>query len=105
MEAAKLRAQVRVATARKKEEGKAKEGESLLALKAVGKGVPKRKANEKDDRPSKKVSLTPGEELLKKPSPPKHGAGKGLMTTSGPVVKEIDSRLLTHKDYAVETRM
>ena len=62
----------------------------------------KRKADRKDNRPSKKVSSTPGEELPKKPLPPKHGTGKGLMTTSSPVIKEIDRRLLTHKEYAVE---
>ena len=89
MEAARLRAQVRAAAAHKKEEDKAKgkEGAFSSAPKAVDKGASKRKADGKDNRPSKKVSVTPREELPKKPSPskPKHGAGKGLMTTSSPV--------------------
>ena len=89
MEAVRLRAQVRATAARKKEEGKAKEkeGASLLAPKAVSKSTNKRKGDGKDDRPSKKVSVTLGEKLPKKPSPPKpkHGAGKRLMMTSGPV--------------------
>ena len=38
----------------------------MLALKVVRKGAPKRKANEKDDRPSKKVSITLGEKQPKK---------------------------------------
>lgn len=70
--------------------------------KAIGKREPKRKANGKDDFPSKKVSTTPGEGLPKKLSPPKHGVGKGLMTTSSPVIQEPDHRLLTHKDYVIE---
>jgi len=102
IEATKLRAQIRAPATCKKEEGKAKEGASLLDPKVVSKGVLKRKADGKDDRPSKKVSLTPRKELPKKPSPPKHGADKGLMTSSSPVTKGIDRRLLTHKDYAVE---
>ena len=106
MEAARLRAQVRATTARKKEEGKGKEkeGASLLASKAITKGVAKRKGDGKDDRPSKKAFVALGEKLPMKPSPPqpKYGAGKGLMTTSGPVFQDSDLRLLTHKDYALE---
>ena len=86
MEAARLRAQERATAAHKKEENaKGKEGASSLAPKAVNKGATKRKGDRKDDHPSKKVSVTPREELPKKSSPPKpkHGAGKGLMTTSG----------------------
>ena len=101
MKAARLKA-----TARKKKEGKGKEKEvpSLLAPKAVSKGSAKRKGNGKDDHPSKKVSVTPGEKLPKKPSPlkPKHGAGKGLMTTSSPITQDPNCRLLTYKDYALE---
>ena len=93
---------MRVAATRKKEEEKTKVGKSSLAPKAIGKGVAKRKANGKDERPSKKASVTPGEKLPKKPSLPKHGAGKGLMTTLGPVTQDSERRLLTHKDYAVE---
>ena len=100
------RTQVRAAVARRKEEQKAKgkEGASSSAPKAVGNGVPKRKANGKDNRPSKKVTVTPGDKLLKKPLPPKLslGAGKGLMKMSGLITQELDRRLLTHKDYAVE---
>ena len=107
MEVAKQRAQVRVATAHRKEEekkAKGKERASLSTPKVAGKGVLKRKADGKDDRPPKKVSVTPGDKLLKKSLPPKpsHGASKGLMTTLGPVTQGLDHRLLTHKDYAIE---
>ena len=100
MEAARQRVKA-VATC-KKEEKKTKVGESSSPPKAIGKGAAKRKADGKDERPSKKASVTPGEKLPKKPSPPKHGAGKGLMTTLGPVTQDSECRLLTHKDYAVE---
>ena len=102
MKAARQR--VRVATTHKKEEErKAKEGASSLAPKAVAKGSAKRKANGKNDRPPKKAAITLGDEHLKKKSPPKssRGAGKGVMTSSGPVI-EGPHRLLTHKDYAIE---
>jgi len=101
MEAARQR--VRVAAARKKEkERKAKEGASSSAPKAVAKGSAKRKADGKDDRPSKKATVTPRNEHVKR-SPPKssRGVGKGVMTSSGPVI-EGPRRLLTHKDYAIE---
>lgn len=57
------------------------------APKAVKKGVPKRKADGKEDCPSKKATVTPRDKYPKKPSPPKpsHGASKGLMMTSGPI--------------------
>ena len=105
MEGARQR--VRAAVARTKEEekrAKGKEGASLSAPKAIGKGPPKRKVGGKDSRPPKKVSLTPGVKLPKKLSPPKpsHGADKGLMTMSGPITQGLDCRLLTHKYYAVE---
>ena len=50
------------------------------------------------------MSVTPGDKLPKKPLPPKpsHGAGKGVMTTSDPVIQGLDLRLLTPKDYAVK---
>ena len=70
MVAVKQRALVRVATTRKKVE-KGKEGASSSTPKVVGKGVPKRKADRKDDHPSKKASITPGEKHPKKPWPPK----------------------------------
>ena len=99
MEVARLR--VRVAATHKEEE-KTKVGESLSAPKVVGKGATKRKNDGKDVGPSKKVSVTPAEKISKKPSPPKHGAGKGLMTTPGPVTQDSERCLLTHKDYAVD---
>ena len=100
MEAARQR--VRAVTARKKEEEKTKEGESLSAPKAIGKGAAKRKADGKDERSSKKASVTPGKKLPKKPSLPKHGASKRLMMTPGPITQDSERRLLTHKDYAVK---
>ena len=97
---------MRATATRKKEEEnreKGKEGTSSSAPKAVGKGAPKTKADEKDDRPSKKLSVTPREKQPKRPSPPKssHGTGKGLMTSTGPVPQGTRC-LLTHKGYAVE---
>ena len=104
MEAARQR--VRAAVARKKEEEKrvkGKEGVSSLVPKVVPKGSAKRKADEKDDRPSKKATVTPGDADLKKKSPlkPSRSAGKGMMTSTGPVIKG-HRRLLTHKDYTVK---
>ena len=101
MEAAKQKAMVRasIPTQKKVEKEKWKKGMSSSAPKVIGKGVPKRK----DDHPSKKVSVTRGKKQPKKPSPPKpsHGAGKGLMTMSGPVTQGTHC-LLTHKGYTVE---
>ena len=106
MEAARLTVQVRVAAVHKKGGGggKEKEGTSLSAPKAVTKGAAKRNGDGKDDHPYKKVSVTPREKLPKKPSPlkPRHGVGKGLMMTSGPVIQDPNCSLLTHKDYALE---
>ena len=77
------------ATLKKEEENreKGKEETSSSAPKAVGKGAPKRKADGKDDRPSKKLLVTPREKQPKRPLPPKlsHGTSKGLMTSTGPV--------------------
>ena len=101
MESAKQR--IRAAAARQKEERKNKEagGEASSTPKAVAK-VTKRKPDGSDSRPTKKAAVTPGDEPLKEKSPPKpsHGAGKGVMTSTGPV-SEGPYRLLTHKDYAV----
>ena len=101
MESAKQR--IRAVVARQKEERKAKEagGEASSTPKAVAK-VAKRKLDGIDSRPSKKAAISPGDEPLKEKSPPKpsHGAGKGVMTSTGPV-SEGPCRLLTHKDYAV----
>ena len=42
-----------------------------MAPKVIKKGAPKRKVDEKDDRPPKKVSVAPRDKLPKKPSPSK----------------------------------
>ena len=101
MEFAKQR--IRAAAARQKEERKANEagGEALSTPKAVAK-VTKRKPDGSDNRPLKKAAVSPGDEPLKEKSPPKlsHGAGKGVMTSTGPV-SEGPCRLLTYKEYAV----
>lgn len=104
MEVARLRAQVRVVVACKKKEAKGKEGVSSSAPKVVDKGVPKRKADGKDNCLSKRVFVTFGEKLPKRSSPskPKHRVSKGRMTTSGLITQELDCHFLTHKDYAVE---
>ena len=97
MEAAKQR--VRAAAARKKEEEKAKgkEGVSLSTPHSASKGSIKRKVDGKDDPPSKKVAVTLGDMPSKRSSPKfSHGAGKGVMTSSGPVI-EGPRCLLTHR--------
>ena len=104
MEAARQR--VRAAAARKKEEEKATKGKdetSLLAPKTVARGSVKRKNDGKDECPLKKLTVTTGDAHPKKKSPskPVYGAGKGMMTSSGPII-EGPHFLLTHKDYAVE---
>ena len=96
---------MRATTARRKEEKeKGKEGLSSSAPKVVGKGVPKRKADGKDNRPPKKVSAAPEDKLPKKSLPPKpsHGADKGLMTTSGPITQGSVLRLRAYKEHTVE---
>ena len=103
MDATKQR--VRAATARKREkERKAKgnEGTSSSVPKVVSKGSAKRKTDGENDCLPKKVAITPGDAHSKK-SPPKPGpsAGKGMMTSTGPVI-EGPRCLLTHKDYAVK---
>ena len=75
MEVARQR--VKAATAFKKEEDKTKVGESSSAPKAIGKGAAKRKADGKDERPSNKASVIPGEKLPKKPLPPSTGLVRG----------------------------
>ena len=62
----------------------------------------KRKSDGDDASPSKKTVVIPGDaspkgKLSLKPS---HGAGKGVMTSSGPVLESLGC-LLTHKAYAV----
>ncbi|KAK9999677.1 hypothetical protein SO802_019280 [Lithocarpus litseifolius] len=97
MESAKLRAQIRAAAARKKEEGKGKEGAST----SLPKSAPKRKGDGTEDRPAKKVTVVPRDHSSKPPSP-KHGVDKGLMSAQGPVIPEDRRCILTHKGYALE---
>ena len=101
MESAKQR--IRAVATRQKEKKKAKEagGEASSTPKAITKVV-KRKPDGRDGRPSKMAIVTPGDEAIKEKSPlkPSHGAGKGVMTSFGPV-NEDPCRLLTHKDYAI----
>ena len=100
MESAKQR--IRAPAARQKAEKKAQEagGEASSTPKVLT-GQAKRKPNGSDRRPAKKAAVTPGSMKEKSPFKPSHGVGKGLMTSQGPVT-EGPSRLLTHKDYAVE---
>ena len=102
MDAVKQR--IRVAVTRKKEEVKLAKGteeETSSAPKTVSK-VSKRKFDGKDDRPSKRTAVTPGDAPPKRKSPfkPSHGAGKGVMTSYSLVI-EGPCCLLAHKDYAV----
>ena len=103
MDAAKQRVRA-VATRKKEEERKAKgkEGTSSSVPKAVSKGSTKKKTDGENDHPPKKVAITPRDAHPKK-SPPKPcpGAGKGMMTSTGPVI-EGPRCLLTHKNYTVE---
>ena len=101
MDIAKQR--IRAAATRKKEERLmkgAEEGDSS-APKTISKAS-KRKADEDGTRPSEKTITIPGDASPKGNSAlkPSHGAGKGAMTSSGPV-HEGPSCLLTHKAYAV----
>ena len=101
MESAKQR--IRAAATHQKVEKKAKEveGETSSTPKASTKQA-KRKPDGSDRRPAKKAAVTPGNGTAKEKSPPKpsHGAGKGAMTSLGPV-NEGPCRFLTHKDYVV----
>ena len=76
------------------------EGDSSTP-KSVSKAS-KRKADEDGARPSKNTVSIPGDASPKGKSAlkPSHGAGKGAMTSSGPV-SEGPNCLLTHKAYAV----
>ena len=101
MDVAKQR--IRAAAARKNEERLTKgeeEGDSS-APKTVSKAS-KRKADGDGTRPSKKTVTIPGDASPKGKSAFKlsQGAGKGAMTSSGPVLKG-PSCLLTHKAYIV----
>ena len=101
MDVAKQR--IRAAAARKKEERLAKgteEGNSSVP-KSVSK-VSKRKTDGDDDHPSKKIVVTLGDASPKGKSSlkPSHGVGKGVMTSSDPVLEGLCC-LLTHKGYVV----
>ena len=101
MDVAKQR--IRAATAYKKEERLmkgAEEGDSS-APKSVSKAS-KRKSDGDDASPSKKTVVIPNDASPKGKSSlkPSHGAGKGVMTSSGPI-PEGPSYLLTHKAYAI----
>ena len=100
MESAKQR--IRAVAARQKAEKKAQEagGEALSTPKASTKQA-KRKPDRSDHRPIKKTTVTSGAAKEKSPPKPSHDAGKGAMTSLGPV-NEGPCRLLAHKDYAVE---
>ena len=99
MESAKQR--IKATAARQKAEKKAQEagGEALSTPKASTKQA-KRKPDGSDHRPAKKAAVTPSAAKEKSPPKPSHGAGKGAMTSLGPV-NEGPCRLLTYKDYAV----
>ena len=93
-----------MAVAHKKEEAKLAKGTeegTSLAPKTISK-VSKRNPDGKDDRPSKRTAVTPGDASPKRKSPlkPSHGAGKGVMTSYSPVI-EGPCCLLIHKDYVV----
>ena len=94
---------IRAAATCKKEERlvKGMEEGNLSAPKSVSKAS-KRKFDRDDAHPSKKTIAIPGDASPKGKSSfkPSHGAGKGAMTSSGPV-PEGPSCLLTHKAYAV----
>ena len=101
MDVAKQR--IRAVATRKKEERLAKgteEGNSLTPKSVVK--ASKRKYDRDDARPSKKTVVIPGDASPKGKSSlkPSHGAGKGVMTSFGPVL-EGPGCLLTHKAYAV----
>ena len=102
MDAAKQR--IKVAAAHKKEEARLAKGteEGNLSVPKFVRKVLKRKPDGDDDRPSKRTAVTPGDASPKGKSPlkPSHGVGKGIMTSTGPVI-EGPSCLLTHKGYAI----
>ena len=102
MDAAKQR--IRATAARKKEEARlakgTKDGNSSVP-KSVSK-VSKRKPDGDDNSLSKRTVVTLGDASPKGKSSlkPSHGAGKGIMTSSSPVI-EGPYCLLTHKNYTV----
>ena len=103
MDVAKQR--IRAAAARKKKKVKLAKGteEGTSSAPKIVSKVSKRKPNGNDDRLSKRTAVVLGDASPKGKSPlkPSHGAGKGTMTSSGPII-EGPCCLLTHKDYAVK---
>ena len=98
-----VKQRIRAAMACKKEERVTKgaeEGDSS-APKTVSK-TSKRKVDGDGTRPSKKIVTIPDDASPKGKSAfkPSHGAGKGAMTSFGPVL-EGPSCLMTHKAYVV----
>ena len=94
---------IRATAARTKEERLVKgtkEGNSSIP-KSISK-VSKRKIDGDDDCQSKKAAVILGDASPKWKSSlkPSHGAGKGVMTSSGPILG-ASCCLLTHKGYAV----
>ena len=102
MDAAKQR--IKAAVARMKKKVKLAKGteEGTSSAPNIVSKVSKRKPNGNDDRLSKRTVVVPGDASPKGKSPfkPSHGAGKGVMTSFGPIIKG-SCCLLTHKDYAV----
>ena len=100
MESAKQR--IRAVAARQKAEKKAQEvGREASSTPKASTKQAKRKPDRSDRRPIKKTTVTSGAAKEKSPPKPSHGAGKGAMTSLGPV-NEGPCRFLTHKDYVVE---
>ena len=69
--------------------------------------APKRKGTGKDRRPTKKGTGQPYasnslDTSQKVPTPPRHGAGKGLMIAQGPISSNPIQRLVSHKENAEE---
>ena len=94
---------IRAAAACKKEERlvKGTEEGNLSAPKSVSKAS-KRKSNRDDTHPSKKTIAIPGDASPKGKSSfkPSHGAGKGAITSYGPIL-DGPGCLLTYKAYTV----
>ena len=100
MESTKQR--IRATAAHQKAEKKAHEaGGEASSTPKVPTRQAKRKPDGSDRRPAKKAAVTPDSVKEKSPPKPSHGAGKGAMTSLGPV-NEGPYRLLTQKDYAVK---
>ena len=100
MDVAKQR--IKATASLQKEERLAKGTEGISsAPKSVSKSS-KRKSDRDDARLSKKTVVIPGDASPKGKSSlkPSHGAGKGVMTSSGPLL-DGPGCLLTHKAYAV----